>query len=205
MELVSLDPRVNRLQISTHTDAQKTYSENQFETYQVFLEKKEGKPFEDVGIVHAPNDDMAFLYAKEQFSRRGTCFGMWVCSTRKVLETRFTDNKQSVYDALDVITSKEGDTAYEIFHLYKRGKQHFHAGTVTAADHESALAIAKSTLNDGKPVLNAWIIAKDDFLKIEDDFKDIWSTLPLKGHREVMAYKGADKIKAFKDQNNQLS
>lgn len=204
MKLKSLDPRVNRLGISEATDLQDSYAENQFETYEVFLEKKEGKPFEHVGIVHAPNDDMAFLYAKEQFSRRGSCTGMWVCATRKILVTRFTDNGQSVYEGIEVNTPENGAKAFDIFHLYKRGKQHIHAGLVTANDHENALAAAKAILNTDKPVLNVWIIAKDDLLRIEGDFRDIWSTLPLKGHREVIAYKGAEKIKAFKAENDEL-
>lgn len=37
---------------------------DQFETYEVFVQTKEDKPFEHVGIVHAPNEEMAFCLQK---------------------------------------------------------------------------------------------------------------------------------------------
>ena len=37
---------------------------DQFETYQTFVQVKENKPFEHAGIVHAPNEEMAFLLPK---------------------------------------------------------------------------------------------------------------------------------------------
>ena len=70
---------------------------DQFETYQAFVQTKDNKPFEHAGIVHAPNEEMAFLFAKEQFSRRGMfCNALCVVKTELIKATEFTDNDQDI-------------------------------------------------------------------------------------------------------------
>ena len=66
MALKSLDPRVNRLDIPENWNESITSKDSldQFETYEAFVQVKEGKALEHVGPVHAPNEDMAFLFAK---------------------------------------------------------------------------------------------------------------------------------------------
>ena len=62
----SLDPRVTRiLQVEPTDIAQPKVPLDQFGTFEVFVEPKEGKPFQHEGIVHAPNLEMAYVLAKE--------------------------------------------------------------------------------------------------------------------------------------------
>lgn len=85
--LNSLDPRINRLNIPAEfgTTFPSKDSKDQFVTFEVFVQPKENKPYQHEGIVHAPTIDMAFLFAKEQFSRRGmSCSGVWVINTNKI-------------------------------------------------------------------------------------------------------------------------
>jgi len=75
--LKSLDPRIDRLHIDQEGALKPKAELDQLETFEIFLQLKEGRPFSHVGNVHAANEEIAFLFAKEQFSRRLTCTGIW--------------------------------------------------------------------------------------------------------------------------------
>lgn len=205
MSLKSLDPRISRLQIQPKEDEFNIQPLDQFGTYEVFLQPKEGKPFEHAGIVHAPELEMAFLFAKEQFSRRFTCTGMWVVKTSDVQVSPLSENQQDLYELLpdEVDDTPTGNwQEFEVFHLFKRGKQHQAMGVVKARNVEEALILAKKELHDGKkPVLNIWLAPSMSFLKSTEEEKEIWNTLPDKKYRDVTDYKAADKIKQFKEEN----
>jgi len=93
MKIQSLDPRVNRLAL----DAANPYEnevlqkEEHFQTYQVFHQKKRGDKHVCVGIVHAPSDEMALVFAKEQYARRGETTNLWVVNTKNVLAMDYDD------------------------------------------------------------------------------------------------------------------
>lgn len=199
----SLDPRVSRLHISQDINETPQQKEplDQFGTFQVFYQKKEGKPFEHCGIVHAPGIDLGLMYAKEQYSRRFTCAGMAVAETVDVKSSPVTEGTTSVYDLLDIDPAELPDgeaEMYEIFHLKKRGKQHEHAGSVEARSYEEAAYKAKQELAPEKPVFNIWFVKRNQLLTVEEEDKDIWNTLPEKKYRDAVAYKAGDKLKAFK-------
>jgi len=208
--LNSLDPRINRLNIPAEfgTTFPSKDNKDQFVTYEVFVQPKESKSYQHEGIVHAPTIDMAFLFAKEQFSRRGmSCSGVWVVKTDNIQVSPFTENKEDIYDFIheEIMEGAEkGESqVYEIFHLLKRGKQHSHVGSLEASCFEEALLTAKNQFQEEKSVLNIWVAKASDFLKIEgEDFADIWETLPEKKYRDAMDYKATDKIKRFKEEQN---
>ena len=196
----SLDPRVNRLQFP-EGDLSPKVPLDQFGTFEVFVQVKEGSEYRHEGIVHAPNLDMAFLFAKEQFSRRGlSCTGIFVVETRNVFVTAFTEDKDNIYSHISDTYPEDGFTEqYEVFHLNKRGKQHEHIGSVPAKNHQHALALAKPEFVDGPPVYNVWVIKTADILFTNDEDKIMWNTLHEKKFRDASDYKAADKIKAFKE------
>lgn len=201
--LKSLDPRVNRLNLPDNYDTPMASKAelDQFETYQVFIQTKEGKAFEHAGIVHAPNEDMAFLFAKEQFSRRGMfCNALCVVKTELLKATAFTDNSQDVYDTFEGTYSGDESESFEVFHLLKRGKQHKHIGNVLGKDFEDGLLASKETYERPKPVYNVWIVRTEDILMSDEEDVDIWSTLKEKQYRDAIDYRAADKIKAFKEE-----
>ena len=81
----SLDPRVLRLPaIGQSGTIQPKVPLDQFGSFEVFVQAKEGKSFQHEGIVHSPNLEMAFVLAKEAFTRRFTCTSMYVVETRNV-------------------------------------------------------------------------------------------------------------------------
>ncbi|GIV35028.1 MAG: hypothetical protein KatS3mg031_2563 [Chitinophagales bacterium] len=78
----SLDPRINRLKLPDKTEplAEREY----WQTYEVFHQEKRGRHHVHVGSVHAPNAEMALIFAKEQFGRRKRCVNMWVVKTADI-------------------------------------------------------------------------------------------------------------------------
>ncbi|MCH7515346.1 MAG: phenylacetic acid degradation b [Bacteroidetes bacterium] len=198
----SLDPRINRLDVpeERNTDFRKDPMD-QLETYEVFIQPKVDKPFQHEGIVHATDQDMAFVFAKEQYSRRGTCSGIMIIKTADVFTTAFSDAGVSIYQKIKPASDPEDQKVnYEVFHLMKRGKQHTHVGIVRATSTEDAVFQAKMILDQGKPVFNVWVAKSDNIYISEVAYRDIWDTLPEKTFREAIDYRGAEKIKKFKDE-----
>ncbi|MGK7391718.1 MAG: phenylacetic acid degradation b [Candidatus Cyclobacteriaceae bacterium M2_1C_046] len=195
----SLDPRLNRIGLDEDQSEVKKKELDQFETYEVFTQLKEKQPLNHAGIVHSPDLEMAFILAKEQYSRRLMCAGLAVVRTDHVHVSAYTDGDKNAYDTIIPVASKEGEEdAYQVFHLKKRGKQHVHAGTVMAHNPEEAFEEAKNSLGD-QLVYNVWVIATSDFRFSDEEEKVIWSTLNEKSFRDAIAYKAADKIKQFKE------
>lgn len=198
----SLDPRVNRFGLMTLDNLQQKEALDQLPTYEVFVKSSEKRPFEHEGIVHAVNNEMAFIFAKEQFSRRNTCAGIWTVSTSQIYVTPYLDNGVSIYEHVPEGDTTGGDVLFDIFHLLRRGKQHKYAGQVSANNYEEALLQAKDTLDPNKPVLNIWVINDSDIYKSTEDDLQIWQTLPEKHFRDATDYRGSDRIKQFKQEQS---
>ncbi|MBI1308050.1 MAG: phenylacetic acid degradation protein [Bacteroidetes bacterium] len=88
----SLDPRITRANIEADSAIDPLTPLDQFQTFEVFHQKKRGQQHVHVGIVHAPNPEMALLYAKEQYSRRGQTSNLWVVPTSCVTATEYFDD-----------------------------------------------------------------------------------------------------------------
>ena len=197
----SLDPRVKRLpEIAAEEQQDPKISLAQFGTFEVFVQPNPKKPFQHEGAVHAPNIEMAYVLAKETFTRRFTCSSLYVVETCNVFVSPMTEGNQSAYDVLtegvETATAKE---QYEVYQLTKRGKQHIHVGTVAAGSGNGALWEAKKTFNTGAPVFNIWTIRRSEIRFTKEDENDFWSTLPEKKFRDASDYKGGEKLKTFLD------
>ena len=219
----SHDPRMNRLGLpDAPADKATKTALDQFGTYEVFHQKKEGAPFAYVGPVHAPEADVAFLFAKEQFSRRFACTGLWVVPTAAITVSEYVGDQESAYDTLPLLRapapaapapSPADDTAaeeaayaageedYDIFHLKKRGKAHQHVGKVRASSPADALQVAKAVFGEQRPVVNVWAVRAADILRSDDEDRDIWTTTPEKKYRDAISYKVQDSIEKFKAEN----
>lgn len=195
----SLDPRVTRLpHIQVEENSKLKMPLDQFGTFEVFVEPKEGKSFQHEGIVHAPNLEMAYVLAKETFTRRFTCTSLYVVDTRHVHVSIMTEGEKNVYDQIQAVTEQRSSTiSFQIYHLVKRGKQHIHVGEVMAATPSEAIGIAKTKFNSGKVVYNIWAIATNKIRFTSPEEKELWITLPDKKFRDASDYKGGDKLKGF--------
>jgi ring-1,2-phenylacetyl-CoA epoxidase subunit PaaB len=192
-----LDPRLKRLHLQTGEVPAKPKLD-QLPTYEVFVQAKEPRPFKHEGGVHATSIEMALVFAKEQYTRRGICSGIWIVPNKDIIVTDFTDNDTDVYDQFNEESSCEGDE-YSIFHVLKRGTQHSFKGVVNASSPEKALACAKYSIERKKPVLNVWLVKTTNIRKTSDADKAMWETTPEKLFREAIDYKTGDKLKAFKE------
>ncbi len=198
----SLDPRVLRLPQINEAISPKAPLD-QFGTYEVFVQPKEGKPFQHEGIVHAPNLELAWVLAKETFTRRFTCVSLYVVDTRDVYVSPLTEGDKNVYDVLPQVAEQSGSKKnFEIYHLIKRGKQHVHVGTIQAVLPQEAMHYAGKQFNNGKIVFNIWAIATDAIRFTTDEEKELWLTLPEKKFRDASDYKGGDKLKEFLEKSN---
>lgn len=199
----SLDPRVNRLPaIGQPGQVEPKAPLDQLGTYEVFVQPREGKPFQHEGIVHAPNLEMGFVLAKEAFTRRFTCSSIYVVDTRHVYVSAMTDGDTSVFDFIHDSPEQPGEKlSYEIYQLLKRGKQHVHAGTVQASTPHEAMSEAKKSFQSNKVVYNIWAIRTRDIRFTQPEEKELWLTLPEKKFRDAAAYKGGDKLKEFLERN----
>lgn len=206
MSLKSLDPRVTRLNLPDgEVPAMEPKQElDQFETYEAFHQKKDGAAFTYVGPVHAPNEAVAFLFAKEQYSRRFACVGLWVIRTENIQVTPYGNDGENIYDTLraaQLTEQGEQPELYEIFHLKKRGKAHTHAGRVMATSYLAALQEAHTAFGEKGPIVNVWVVKSKDVLQSAEEDKDMWTTIPEKKYREAIAYKVMDKITKYKEEN----
>ena len=87
----SLDPRIERANLDFDSQIEPLSEKDQFQTYEVFHQTKRGQQHVHVGIVHAPSPEMALVYAKEQYSRRGQTSNLWVVPSAQVMATEYFD------------------------------------------------------------------------------------------------------------------
>lgn len=195
----SLDPRVSRLpEIGQEGLVQPKAPLDQFGTFEVFVQPKDGKPFQHEGSVHAPNLEMAYVLAKETFTRRFTCTSLYVADTRSVHVSPMTDGNQNVFELIPNPPSLSKELlSFELYQLAKRGKQHIHIGTFEGATPENAMSQAKEKADLTKIVYNLWAIPTSAIRFTTPDEKDLWLTLPEKKFRDAGDYKGGDKLKDF--------
>lgn len=90
--MASLDPRLNRIELP---DSEQPYASapelDHWQTFEVFHQARRGEQHSHVGIVHAPNPEMALVLAKEQFARRSQTANLWVVRTADVHATDYDD------------------------------------------------------------------------------------------------------------------
>ncbi|MBS1508183.1 MAG: phenylacetic acid degradation b [Bacteroidetes bacterium] len=193
----SLDPRVARLPQVADTKAKTAL--DQFGTFEVFVQAKEGKPFQHEGCVHAPNLEMAYILAKEAFTRRFTCVSLYVVDTQDVSASPTTEGNQNVYSLIDDVKDGPDKKWYEVYHLTKRGKQHVHAGSLEAGSPGGAFSKAKSLWGADKVIYNVWVAERGKIRFTTPEEQDLWNTLPEKKFRDASDYKGGEKLKNFLD------
>ncbi|WP_423736977.1 hypothetical protein [Chitinophaga caseinilytica] len=99
----SLDPRVNRLQLLESGEPVEVQEGENWNSFEVFHQEKRGAHHEHVGCVHAPNAQLALVFAKEQFARRKKCVNLWVVRSSDILafnaedEDMFANNAEKTY------------------------------------------------------------------------------------------------------------
>jgi ring-1,2-phenylacetyl-CoA epoxidase subunit PaaB len=119
----SFDPRVNRMELPVNEDGAKILAdEDNWETYEVFHQKKRGDQHIHVGIVHAANPDMALIMAKESFGRRRQTANLWVVKSSQVYPTDYDD--QDIFLTTPEKTYREASDYYCMDKIRKYQQEH---------------------------------------------------------------------------------
>ena len=199
----SLDPRVQRLPHNgVESDGRTKAALDQLITFEVFVQPKAGKPFQHEGIVHSCDIEMAYVLAKETFTRRFTCVSLYVTDTRNIFASPLTEGDTNAYDVLSVSSESSPEKySFEVYHLIKRGKQHVYVGQVMATGPNDALLQAKAKYKSDQVVYNVWAIRSTDIRFTSQEENDLWLTLPEKKFRDAAEYKGGDRLKDFLERN----
>ncbi|MCS6918057.1 MAG: hypothetical protein RMK52_03340 [Chitinophagales bacterium] len=79
----SEDPRVQRLG-TFFADFHPLQQPEEWVTYEVFHQRRRGEQHVHVGSVHAPDPELALVFAKEQFARRQHCSSLWVVPSSQI-------------------------------------------------------------------------------------------------------------------------
>lgn len=192
----SLDPRVTRLPEIPESEQERAKKAlDQFGTFEVFVQPKDGKPFQHEGSVHAPNLEMAYVLAKETFTRRFTCSSLCVVATKEIIVSPITDEIQNIYDVLEKPLADSGEvTSYEIYLLTKRGKQHIHVGSVEASTPFQAMFNSRKYVQGDRIIFNIWAIPTGAIRFTAPEDLNLWVTLPEKKFRDASDYRGGEKL-----------
>jgi ring-1,2-phenylacetyl-CoA epoxidase subunit PaaB len=121
MQSPSLDPRVNRVVFADpNTAFEPETNLEQWQTYEVFQQITRGTHHQHVGSVHAPDPEIALVFAKEQYARRMKCVNLWVVKTADIFCSDYED--EDMFDpALDKsYREAHGYHTREILSQYKR-------------------------------------------------------------------------------------
>ena len=79
-----IDPRIKRLDIEQSLAFNHLNTMEEWGSFEVFHQKKRGEQHVHAGVVHAPDPEMALVFAKEQYGRRLKCANMWVVKTSDI-------------------------------------------------------------------------------------------------------------------------
>jgi ring-1,2-phenylacetyl-CoA epoxidase subunit PaaB len=119
----SFDPRIDRLNLPDAENKEKALNPlESWETYEVFHQKKRGEQHVHVGIVHAPDPDIALLFAKEQYGRRRITANLWVVKSSEVHATGYED--QDIFETTPGKTYREASDYYVMDRIRKYQQTH---------------------------------------------------------------------------------
>lgn len=107
MKVNSLDPRISRADLPAENEYVPKNGLDQWETFEVFHQTSRGAQHVHVGSVHAPNAELAIIFAKEQYARRMKCVNLWVVRTSAVTVTSYDDS-----DMFEAATDKSYREAF---------------------------------------------------------------------------------------------
>lgn len=120
MKIDSLDPRINRANLDTDSKDGELNEMDHFQTYEVFEQKKRGTHHIHVGSVHAPSSELAMMFAKEQYTRRGQCVNLWVVKTSEVFVTQYEDS--DIFETTSLKTHRDPNS-YKVMDRIKAYKE----------------------------------------------------------------------------------
>lgn len=118
----SIDPRINRINFSSEKDYKPLEELQEWETFEVFHQKKRGEQHVHVGIVHAPDYETALMFAKESFGRRRHTANLWVVKSKDVFASSYDDS--DIFESAPEKSYREASDYYCLDRIRKYQKEH---------------------------------------------------------------------------------
>ena len=88
----TLAPRIRRADLEASPASSGLAQNEEWETFAIFHQDKRGAAHEFVGIVHAPDPELALLFAKEQFGRRKKTVNLWAVRSTDIFTFQHEDD-----------------------------------------------------------------------------------------------------------------
>ncbi len=88
----SLDPRIRRADLEASPASSGLAQNEEWETFAIFHQDKRGSAHEFVGIIHAPDPELALIFAKEQFGRRKKTVNLWAVRSTDIFTFQHEDD-----------------------------------------------------------------------------------------------------------------
>lgn len=169
----------------TLRNSREILADTQWPRFQVFEQPDEGKPFIHAGSVHAADNEMALLTARDVFARRPERRSMWVVRDSAILaRTKEELDRQPPEPDADI------DAPEHIFHVFGKRSQRgvcVQIGSVGA--HTPAGALAAALKAHAVELLVWWVFPEASVVRsAEEDADSLYGSSPGKEFRHESHY-----------------
>lgn len=131
--------------------------DTQWPRYQVFLQEKAGAPHQDAGSVHAPDQEMALLNARDVFVRRPECANLWVVPVWGIFSRTAQELQRQDLDSIGDKPPKSLPETYYVFSKAKSAGTQTLVGTLEAVSPEQAMRKAVEEFSGMQPPYAWWV------------------------------------------------
>jgi len=154
-------------------------ADTQWPRYQVFVQENLGKPHLDAGSVHAPDDELALLNARDVFVRRPECVSLWVVRADRIFSRTHEELIQEASGQAKGENSLAGASqSYAVFCKEKPAGTHAYLCEAQATSPARALAQAIALYQSGKGATRTpyawWVIPVRWITKSEPQESESW-------------------------------
>ncbi len=126
-------------------------SDTQWPRYEVFQQARANQPLRNVGSVHAPDDELALLIARDVFVRRPDCHDLWVVHSDDILSRTAQELETTPPSSEHGSTESSAPSRFHVFQKRSQaGVETFveYVGEVEADSSMHALAVAIKNWHD---------------------------------------------------------
>jgi ring-1,2-phenylacetyl-CoA epoxidase subunit PaaB len=123
--------------------------DTQWSRYIVFQQDDPYVPYRYDGSVHAPDAELALLYARDVFTRRPSCIGLWIVRADRV----FSRTAEELANGPELADQPGEAEPYTVFVKRDHKGAHTSVGEVEASSPEGALKLALTTFPDKKAIV----------------------------------------------------
>lgn len=142
-------------------------SDTQWPRFEVFKQDKPGQPHRNVGSIHAPDAEIAWLNARDVFARRPACHSLWVVNESAIATSPALPETMTANDGVS-----PGPAAYAVFAKQSQRQAMTYVdyvGQLTAETVVEALDRASDAFPD--VVALVWWACRDDAI-VRDEFAE---------------------------------